>query len=50
MNLSMMRNELEIFFRVFFTSFCGFLVGRKSFVERLRREFFSDPSQLWDHR
>jgi hypothetical protein len=50
MNLSMMRNEMEIFFRVFFISSCGFLVGRKRLVERLWREFFSDPSQWWDHR
>jgi hypothetical protein len=31
----MMQNEMEIGFRVFFTSSCGFLVGRKRFVERL---------------
>jgi hypothetical protein len=40
----MMQNEMEIGFRVFFTSSCGFLVGRKRFVERLWRESFSDPS------
>ncbi len=40
----------RIFFRVFSTSSCGFLVGRERFVERLWWEFFSDPSQWWDHR
>jgi hypothetical protein len=33
-----------------FTSFYECFAGQKSIVEKLWLEFFSDPSQWWDHR
>jgi len=40
MNLSMMLNEMEIYFRVFFTSSCGFLVGLKGLWRDCGGSFF----------
>jgi hypothetical protein len=30
--------------------FLLFVTGQKRSIEKLWREFFSDPSQWWDHR